>query len=321
MFDRKYYSSLTGGFPRTRSYAQVMSRYLKKKIDREKLFNEALRQTEKIFERLIKYNINVLNDGMYLCDDILNPFSKDIENTATGWLVRFYENNFFVRNTIIKGKIRLNKEPSFLLERLELLNNLKEKYSKELMYRLPVPGPLTFLDYSSKEVSYDDKQLVKDYIENVLMKIEKLLLKHGILMEIHDPSLSKYEDNKELISVYINEIQQLRQSHFLITYFGAIPDKIAKTLGRKLILGYDLVEVKQKIISEKDADVQLGVLDSRNTKLEDLTFTVEMIKEIANNVGIAYLSTNAPLEFLPEIIAYRKARLLGKIALKLEKSR
>jgi 5-methyltetrahydropteroyltriglutamate--homocysteine methyltransferase len=300
--------SLTGGFPRTRSYARTVSMYLKKKIKREDLYKEAVKQSLKIARILVENGTDVLNDLMYLTDDLLNPFQKDLVNTETGWLVRFYENNNFVRNVVVKGPISLKENYSSIKERINLIEELRKNVCQDCVYRLPVPGPLTLFHFSHFETSYPAKKYLSDYVNNVLDPLEKILAKKSVVLEIHEPSLAYH--GRKMPRYYPSLYENLDNSHFLLTYFGSISKNVAEKLSRKMIVGYDLIEGKREV--SRSAKVQLGIIDSRNTRIEDPRRIAELVKKF-ESLEEVYISTNAPLEFLPEKIAYRKMKLLGRI--------
>jgi methionine synthase II (cobalamin-independent) len=111
----------------------------------------------------------------------------------------------------------------------------------------------------------------------------------------------------------------------LATYFGD-----AKRLGAELFtapvsrIGLDLIagpENLEVIRSAPDGvSIQAGIVDARNTKLEETTDLARTIEELASYVGAARLSVSpsAGLEFLPREKARAKLRRLKEATDKAE---
>uniref|UniRef100_A0A7J3ZIX0 Cobalamin-independent methionine synthase MetE N-terminal domain-containing protein n=1 Tax=Fervidicoccus fontis TaxID=683846 RepID=A0A7J3ZIX0_9CREN len=315
-------TALTGGFPRTRRFASFVRKYEKGEASREELKRVALEQILKVYERLAGRLPDYITDGMYLCDDILNPFIRDITGVEIGGLVRFYENNFFVRQPVVVGDIRLSESPTHTLERLEIALRLKEKLNREV--RLPFPGPATFADFSliTNNSPYSTRrELMESYIEVVLLPLIKLLKAEGAILELEDPSLPRLS-NEEL-RAYVEKMQSLSKSELLrihlIVYFNGVPKVVAERLGEVLTLGLDLVEAPQSIsavLGPPLKSIQLGVINARTTLLEEVKPTSDRIKSaIRSLAGVerVLLSTNTTLEFLPERIAFKKLKVLHDV--------
>ncbi len=315
---------MTGGFPRTRSYANAVRRREKGKLSVDEFWNMAVRETRRSLVRTTRY-LDYLTDGMYLCDDIFNPFVRDIEGVKRGWLVRFYDNNFFVRNPIVRGKIGLKPNPSTVDDRIRLVKVLtKDTPFEGKSFRLPVPGPLTFADFSVIETSdYTDKtQLAIDYVRNVLNPLIEYVRGKGLVVEIHEPSLSTSLTRKiEWEEVYSNLVGSKESVH-IIQYFNQPPSDALKTLSSRFTIGVDLVENPGLLdnldewLGEKPV-IQAGVVDARNTRLEDAGETARRLKRLSDKVDVIIISSNTTLEFLPETVAHSKTRLLARIKNKL----
>ena len=214
---------------------------------------------------------------------------------------------------LVKNEVKLKQNPWYINERIRIIEELRNNICEKCLYRVPVPGPLTLYHFSHFEIKYSKENFVRDYINNVLVPLEKLLNKHKIVMEIHEPSITI--DHNFPLERYAKCMNALKRKHFLLTYFGGVPIQIAETLNNKFIIGYDLVEGNDQCVYGEE--VQLGVVDSRNTRMESIEDVVHTIKSIGEFDRV-YLSTNTFLEFLPEKIAYKKMRLLGKIKKRLE---
>ncbi|MEM4475200.1 MAG: hypothetical protein QW405_02180, partial [Fervidicoccaceae archaeon] len=66
--------------------------------------------------------------------------------------------------------------------------------------------------------------------------------------------------------------------------------------------------------------VQLGIIDARSTLMEKIDALRRLVEELSGPESVI-LSTNTTLEFLPESVAYKKLRLLGRLKRGLESAR
>lgn len=315
-------TSLTGGFPRTRTLANAIRRREKGRISEEQFEELVYKETLRTLVRAAGY-LDILTDGMFLCDDILNPFIKDIEGVKRGWLVRFYDNNFFVRNPIVRDKIRLSESPVSLMARINLVKNISQELPGK-KYRIPLPGPLTFVDFAVIEgKAYSSKRdLALDYVDNVLLPAVDLISKEGHVAEIHEPSLGSETVSSIGWESILERLGEAGGEMHVIQYFNRPPKQALRILAKDNLVGVDLVENPDfyDIIPEilEGRRLQAGVVDARNTRMEDPSAIQGRLSTIVDRLEQVIVSSNTTLEFLPEVIAHRKARLMNRIKKMLE---
>lgn len=321
-------TSLTGGIPRTMRYASLIRKHEKGLISEDELFEKAVEITARTFSRLSRDLPDYVTDGMYLCDDILNPFIKDLVGVEVGGLVRFFENNFFVRQPIVRERIGLTETPARLLRRIELGERLRRLLRRKL--RLPVPGPATFADLALIEPSapYNSRaDLAMDYFARILAPMLELASGRDVILEVHDPSLTRLSKlDGGVLDAYKQALGTLSEREqeklHLIVYFGSFPRKLAAEAPKRVTLGLDLVESREDIelARELRGRVQLGIIDARSTLMEKIDALRRLVEELSGPESVI-LSTNTTLEFLPESVAYKKLRLLGRLKRGLESAR
>lgn len=312
--------TITGAFPRRKSYAKLLSQYIKNRISAEVYKEETLKIIKLLLEKLRSIGLDVGSDLMYFDDDIFYPFITDIDNVERGWLVRYYDNNFFVRNIIIKDRISAKTEFTWLKEKIDVYKKLFVLGFNE--YIVALPGPLTITRYSFDRagVYSSREQLIIDYAR-VISEIAGRYINNGIMVELHEPELcfiNQLSDNL-IQKIYKDLSMSFDEKIHLVTYFGVPTLETLARIPKDLTLSIDVVsmEKNEKIVNilNKFSSIRLGIVDSRNTKMEKtdslISFVIKLKKE---DIKIKYLSFNSMTEFLPEVIAYKKVKLLKKIA-------
>jgi 5-methyltetrahydropteroyltriglutamate--homocysteine methyltransferase len=104
----------------------------------------------------------------------------------------------------------------------------------------------------------------------------------------------------------------------LVTYFGVPSLEILNLLPRDLTLGVEAISLEKSMeIFDKLKDyssIRLGIVDSRNTKMEKIDDLISLVFKLEDKgIHIEYLSFNTMAEFLPEVVAYKKVKLLKRV--------
>jgi 5-methyltetrahydropteroyltriglutamate--homocysteine methyltransferase len=318
-----------GIYPRPRGLAKAISRYISGKLSREDLDKIYARYTEKFFKYMLNLGYNRFSDGMLRWDDIFNPMISGIEGVEINGLRRFYDNNYFFRQPIIKNKINYREAiASILLEKsIEIAKKMGITSDR---VALSLPGPFTMATNSLLDQNiYSIEELMRDYVEKVIfLEVEKSL-KIGVKnIDLHEPSLVVYEAPLNYIeNIYRELSERFPNSRFwIIMYFG-YKWEVLQTFARlaskngNIFCTVDVTEVSpppwdQIIDLVSMGDLALAVVNARTTKMENYKDLVYRILEIARrrDSGELYITHNTSLEFLPEVVAMKKLRLLRRIA-------
>ncbi|MCC6010016.1 MAG: hypothetical protein LM588_03360 [Fervidicoccaceae archaeon] len=256
---------------------------------------------------------------MYFDDDIFYPFITDIQNVERGWLVRYYDNNYFVRNIVIKSKISLKTTRPWFTEKIGVYQKLSDLGFSE--YIVALPGPLTIANHSIDEarVYASKSQIMIDYAR-IIAEITESYINNGIRVELHEPELcfTSQLTNELIRQIYVDLFSPLGEKVHLVTYFGVPNLEILNLLPRDLTLGVEAISLeKTREIFDKLKDfssIRLGIVDSRNTKMEKIDDLISLVFKLEDKgIHIKYLSFNSMTEFLPEVIAYKKIKLLKRV--------
>jgi len=311
--------ALTGFFPRSRAFSKLQARYQKNKISEELYREKAFDILVRTLKKLSVLGLDVGSDLMLLDEDLFYPFIEDLENVERGWLVRFYDNNYFVRNVVAKGEIRLRRYATNASRRLEVYAHLKSALDFS-EWVVAVPGPLTLARFTvaSTEHYKSSEEIVRDYLK-ALREIYNFYSSSGVALEIHEPELCALAGDYEssLWRTYADALSNVGEAQ-LVSYFCDLSAGVLRLLPKRLTIGVDLVEgtlseEKVGLLREFKA-VRLGIVNSRNTKMENIEELLRTVSRLINaGVNVQYLSFNTMTEFLPESVAFRKIKLLRRV--------
>ncbi len=320
---------MNGSYPRSPGLARLYSRYLSGKIDESK-FGEGIREyLRKLFNLFSTAGITVFTDGMLRWDDIFNPFIRFVDGVDINGLVRFYDNNFFFRAPRVKGElgIKENPLPNWFSEALSIA---EEVFSgEEFILKQPLPGPLTLAESCINEYYSSYWSLLSDWRSKVLEPLIKDLSRVGVkVVEVHEPSLvwggtkkAKVVAGAKELGRLIRFCKSLGVDVWVITYFGYL-GRVGKYLselsGAVVGIDYFVKDAKktpQRLVRDYGIKrVMLGAIDSRNTLMERPRELSKLVRSVARaGTEEVYVGNNAPMDFIPEVVAAKKLRRLGRV--------
>lgn len=251
--------------------------------------------------------IDLITDGHVRWDDILTPFARHMSGFEIGGLLRFFDNNVYYRRPICTGEIDWRGPSS--VEAFKFASKAATADVKAV-----VPGPITFARLSVDEHYGDHEKFVMAIARVLAQEVFELEAAGAAVIQIDEPALLSAPEDLELagraLGVVTKELEDVET--IVATYFGD-----AKRLGPDIFrlpvhaFGFDLVSGPENadLIASAPTEfgIQAGVVDARNTMLEELEALATRIGELANRLGENRLrvSPSAGLEFLPR----EKARL------------
>ena len=263
--------------------------------------------------------IAVITDGQARWDDILTPFARNWAGFEIGGLLRWFDNNVYYRRPICTGQVEWRGPSS-----VEAYRFAADAASSSEV-KAVIPGPITFARQSVDEHYADHEKFVLAIARVLAQEAAELEAAGAKLIQIDEPALLGAPEDLELAKKAIGLITaELSESlTALSTYFGD-----AKRLGAEIFslpvdgFGFDLVSGPENLELIKEAPeethIRAGILDARNTRLEDETVLRNQIEELVEITGPdrLFLSPSAGLEFLPREKARAKLERLGSIAKK-----
>lgn len=305
-------TTVVGSYPKISENGGANLRSAITRWEQKQLNDAQLKEAyEKTVERVIREQeeagLDLVTDGQIWRDDLLRPFSQRLDGCEVGGLTRFYNNNFYYRQPLVKGEIR--RERPLTLDEFETAKRFAKKPLKVVL-----PGPYTLACLSEDSHYRDFKKLLFKFAEAVNAE-GKFLEKNGAsYLQLDEPSLAGggrdgFEAAFEAIAQAVHGWQGKKG---ITVYFGGAGKFLECLVALPVdVIGLDLVE------SPKDLDaigkgfpkeLALGCVDARNTKMEDKKQLQKLFAQAAKRVASEklYVNPNCGLEFLPHETARKK---------------
>ena len=262
--------------------------------------------------------IDVVTDGLVRWDDIVTPFARHIAGFEIGGLLRWFDNNVYYRRPIARGAVEWRGPSS--VDGYRFAAEIADRPVKAV-----IPGPVSFARLSVNEHYADHEAFVLAIAAVLAQEAAELEAAGAPIIQIDEPSLLGAPEDIDLaiegVGRITGELSEART--ILAAYFGD-----AKRLGTDIFkiptdaFGFDLVSGPENIELIKaapgDKGIQAGIVDARNTRLEDESALEGTIEELVGIVGPERLSVSpsSGLEFLPREKARAKLQRLASVAKK-----
>jgi 5-methyltetrahydropteroyltriglutamate--homocysteine methyltransferase len=260
--------------------------------------------------------IDLVTDGHARWEDILTPFARHIAGFEIGGLLRWFDNNTYFRRPICTARVDWRGPSS--VDAFTFASSATSKTVKAV-----IPGPITFARLSIDEYYSDHDKYAEALAKVLAQEAFELEAAGARVIQIDEPALLDAPEDLELakrtIGIITSELKNGETETILATYFGD-----AKRLGAEIFdipvdgFGFDLISgPENRNIIEQVPDgkkIQAGIVDARNTKLEEVDALRSVIDDLTSIVeeDRLLIAPSAGLEFLPREKARAKLRRLAE---------
>lgn len=297
--------------------------------------------TRRAISDQMKAGLDVVTDGQVRWYDPISHLAGKLENVKIRGLLRFFDTNCYFRQPVLAGRpmrsgTLLLNEYSFARNALGHLPTPKAKAGK-LSIKPVLTGPYTLAKFSLVEhagnggpdslASLETRALA--YAEALAPEIRALADYGAELIQVDEPAAIKFPEDWAIFEKSLaplirarNEARGAGRKIELALYFyfhdcTLLYDKLvelpADIIGLDFTYNQELANLIASAGSPKP--LGLGLLDARNTRLEDPEVIAWQIERLLSKIdgGRAYLGPSAGLEYLPRDRAFAKLELLGKV--------
>ena len=272
--------------------------------------------TEEIIKEQEKAGLDIVTDGQLRWYDPLSHFAYEIDGCEINGLLRYFDTNFYFRQPVVVDDIESDQP----IVKDEFVKAKKVATSK---LKPVVTGPYTLSKYSIDKHYGDISQLTEDYARIIANEVKSLSNAGAGEIQINEPAILK---NKEEYETFVKGMEILSEANEgsqlnLQVYFGdstplyeRFQDLPVDLLGLDFTYSPDLPDKIEEVGSEKL--LGLGLVNARNTKMENKDELVPLIKRIARAVDKdeLYLNPSCGIEFLPRKRAFEKLERMTEIA-------
>ena len=254
--------------------------------------------------------VDIVNDGQMRWDDLLAPFARSWNGVERGALERFYDNNTYFRQPVIRDAIATDGQT--LVADFEFAKSIAKARLKAA-----VAGPLTFATLAQDLHYRTIEERVAGAVDAVAREIEGLKAAGAKAVDIEDPAIVASPKHIELARDVYRRFTDPGFPLTLVTYFFP-PDAVLEFLASFPVAAV-AVDVRsrpttafERLDAFRTQDVILGVVDARNTRLETAeevaTYAERALRLVPSERLI--LAPTTSLEYLPRDIARKKLTVL-----------
>ena len=259
------------------------------------------RARKAVVDRQLEAGLDRVVEGQLRWDDMLAHPLCVHDNVEPRGIVRYYDNNNFYREPVVRGELTPDGDAASELE------------AEADVTQAVLPGPYSLAELATNEF-YDDDSAFLDAVADFLAaeveafpSIETLfLLEPSLVTDAPD------DGEDERVSGAIDTVAASSDADVVVhTYWGSIPEKPYAHLMDADIdaIGFDFVSDHEGSLyniqeyGTKD-DIALGVVDGQNTLVESPAEIAERIEWVESQVPMAefetiYATTNTELFYLP----------------------
>jgi 5-methyltetrahydropteroyltriglutamate--homocysteine methyltransferase len=274
------------------------------------------RMTELALGDQIEAGLEIVTDGQVRWYDAISHLAGKLQGVRIAGLLRFFDTNTYFRQPVIHGEIE--RTTPLVVGDLQFAKAKSSRPVKPVL-----TGPVTLARHSiAADGQGGFERLVEGYTAAFASEVADLAAAGANLIQIDEPSLLKHPEDLPQAERSLKALSAAKGSSqlMLAVYFGdAAPfyDKLqalpVDALGLDFTYSPGLVEIVSARGSAKA--LALGLVDGRNTRLENPPTVAGQLEKIGRRLGSAraWLSPSCGFEYLPRDRAQLKLRHLRTI--------
>jgi len=268
-------------------------------------------------EDQVRAGLDLVTDGQIRWYDPISHLAGKLAGIEINGLLRFFDTNFYFRQPVVKGP--LSRREGIILPEFAFAKSVSPKPVKPVL-----TGPYTLARATLVEhAPYKQfKPLVHAYAECLAPELEALAAAGAELIQLDEPAILKHPTDYPMFSRAIEFLARHkgRARLALYVYFGD-PSPLYERLQKLPIdvLGLDFTYnpklVNKIVMGGPSKALGIGLIDGRNTKLEDIKGIAQQIDRILPRVHaeFCYLNPSCGLEYLPRDRAFAKLERMAAI--------
>lgn len=318
-------TTVVGSYPRIgdRRDEQHLRRAIAQ-FDRGKVSEADVREAEhEVVKSVVREQtdagIDVVTDGQVAWYDSQSHIARGLDGVEIGGLVRYFDTNTYYRQPIVTGAVRWSKP--LVVEDWQFAQDATRAPVKAVL-----TGPVTLANLALDR-HYGKKRALAVAFADALAEEVTALRTAGVLhVQVDEPILTRRPEDLSLVQETLATLAARKGGAelTLATYFGDVT-KIYRDLQELPVdvIGLDLVQGAKTwspiLRHGSEKPLSLGLVDARNTKLEDPKALASRVRELRDAVDLdgSYLSPSNGLEFLPRAKAREKLAVVAATARRL----
>lgn len=268
-------------------------------------------------EEQVRAGLDVVTDGQIRWHDPISHLAGKLAGIEINGLLRFFDTNFYFRQPVAKAAV--SRKDGLVKAEYEFARSVSSKPVKPVL-----TGPYTLAKFTlvEHEPYRTLEPLVHAYAECLGAEMEALAAAGADLIQLDEPAILKHPADFPILQRAVEFLARHkgRARLALYLYFGD-PAPLYERLQKLPIdvLGLDFTYnpklVTKIVMTGSTKALGLGLMDGRNTKLEEAAEVAQQIERILPRVRAesCYLNPSCGLEYLPRDRALAKLERMTAI--------
>ncbi len=261
--------------------------------------------------------LDLVTDGQVRWYDPVSHLAGKLAGVEINGLLRLFDTNFYFRQPVVRGAVK--RRDGMVLSEYEFARANSTKPVKPVL-----TGPYTLARSSiiSNGIYKGVEALTEAYAQALAVEVEALSKAGAALIQVDEPAILKQPNDLPVLERALAALAARKGKAQLALHlsFGdpqPLYDRLQKLPVDLLSLDftYNPKFIDHVASAGSDKPLGLGLLDARNTRLENPTVIAKQAERILGKVksDACYLTTSCGLEFLPRDRARAKLKLLAQI--------
>ncbi len=292
-------------------------------FERKEISAHAFRDVEQsvihevMFEQ-ISAGLDEISDGLISWQDPISHLCRNMNCFERTGLVRYFNNNFYYRQPRFISKPKL--QSAGVAKEFQYAQGISPK-----PVRAVLTGPLTLAAHTDSNVPTFSKFInrVGFFTELLALEAKNLADAGAKTIQIDEPTLAAMPEEIELAaSSLANIVKKAPSVKFVLALYYApltglwdrLQDLPVSALN--IDFSWDREPLLKKMLENPGhKEIGLGLIDARNTRLENAADVIADLRRWAEKTGATqfYLTPSSGLEMLPRLNALTKLQLISKV--------
>jgi 5-methyltetrahydropteroyltriglutamate--homocysteine methyltransferase len=275
------------------------------------------RLTELALADQIDAGLDIVTDGQIRWYDPVSHLAGKLSGIRINGLLRFFDTNTYFRQPVVHAKIERTK--ALLLEEFLFARAKSAQPVKPVL-----TGPLTLARLSLEQNGGAGGfgKVLDGYTAALALEVAALAAAGATLIQVEEPALLKHPGDVAHVERSLGTLAAAKGAAqlALALYFGdpaPLYDALQRLPVEVLTLDFTYNPALADVVATRGSSktLALGLVDGRNTKLEDPSTLARELERMAGRLGASrsYLTPSCGLEYLPRDRALLKLQHLSTI--------
>jgi 5-methyltetrahydropteroyltriglutamate--homocysteine methyltransferase len=274
------------------------------------------RLTELALEEQIAAGLDLVTDGQIRWYDPISHLAGKLAGVRISGLLRFFDTNFYFRQPVVKSQPRRTR--ALLVDDFSFAQARSSRPLKAVL-----TGPYTLARLSIEENGGGGfEKILQGYAEALGEEIASLARAGASFIQVEEPAVLRHPEDFPRFEQGLATLAKNQGGArlALAVYFGdsaPLYERLQTLPVDVLLLDFTYNPGLVDLVASRGSSKRLGLglVDGRNTRLEDPAGMARQIERIARGTGLsqAYLNPSCGLEYLPRDRARLKLSQLGII--------